>query len=94
MMKHFIVNNQETMRSFVDAKVSQKALWEVYYPPFIAAMEAGGEPAGHKVGARLFGSSSSTNSLGGLVIYRKRGKIAAVDDHEDRTLLAVTSCGR
>lgn len=27
--------------SFVDAIISQRALWEVYYPPFQAALEAG-----------------------------------------------------
>eukprot|EP00913_Durusdinium_trenchii_P028676 g26892.t1 len=41
VMKHFIVNSQETLRSFVNPEVSQKALWEVYYPPFQASIDAG-----------------------------------------------------
>lgn len=41
VMKHFIGNNQKTLRSFVDSIISQRALWEVYYQPFQAALEAG-----------------------------------------------------
>lgn len=41
VMKHFIGNSQETWRSFVDSKISRRALWEVYYPPFQGALDAG-----------------------------------------------------
>lgn len=41
VMKHFILNNQETERNMVDSIASNRTLWEVYYPPFQAAVEAG-----------------------------------------------------
>jgi beta-glucosidase len=40
-VKHFVANNQEVLRSSIDAKVSQKALHEIYQPAFAAAVRAG-----------------------------------------------------
>jgi len=39
--KHFALNQQETDRDSTDVYVDERALWEVYYPPFVAAVEAG-----------------------------------------------------
>jgi len=41
VMKHFIANNQETNRNGVNAIVDERTRWQVYYPPFIAAVRAG-----------------------------------------------------
>jgi len=38
-IKHFICNNQETNRFTVDSIVSERALQEIYYPAFKAAVE-------------------------------------------------------
>lgn len=40
-VKHFAANNQETNRLHVDAIVSQKALQEIYFPAFKAAIKEG-----------------------------------------------------
>ena len=40
-MKHFVGNSQETHRSLVNSVISSRALWEVYYPPFQGAVDAG-----------------------------------------------------
>ena len=39
--KHFVLNSQETHRNSESSDVSDRALWEVYYPPFEAAVRAG-----------------------------------------------------
>lgn len=39
--KHFVLNNQETNRDVVNSFADPRTLWEVYYPPFEAAVEAG-----------------------------------------------------
>lgn len=41
VMKHFIANHQETIRSDVDAQVDNRILFETYYPPFQGAIDAG-----------------------------------------------------
>ncbi len=38
MVKHYTVNNQETERSTIDVQVSERALRELYLPPFEAAV--------------------------------------------------------
>ena len=40
-VKHFIHNNQETNRRTVDQVVDERTRWELYMPPFTAAIEAG-----------------------------------------------------
>lgn len=40
-VKHFAMNNQETMRLWVDVKVEERAVRELYLPAFKAAVEAG-----------------------------------------------------
>ncbi|MFA6469904.1 MAG: glycoside hydrolase family 3 C-terminal domain-containing protein [Bacteroidota bacterium] len=37
--KHFAVNNQETGRMFIDAKVDKRALYEIYFPAFKSAVQ-------------------------------------------------------
>ena len=41
VVKHFAFNEQETNREQVDASVDQRTAWELYYPPFEAAIKAG-----------------------------------------------------
>ncbi len=40
-LKHFAVNNQEDMRGFVDVKISERAMREIYLAPFEAAVKRG-----------------------------------------------------
>ena len=40
--KHFVANNQEVLRNSIDVLVSQRALHEIYYPGFEAAVTRGG----------------------------------------------------
>ena len=41
-LKHYAVNNQELFRGTVDARISQRALHEVYLLPFQQAVEEAG----------------------------------------------------
>lgn len=41
-VKHFALNNQETHRSKINVKVSDRALYEIYLPAFKAAVQEGG----------------------------------------------------
>lgn len=41
VVKHFVLNNQETNRDSESSNVDEKTLWELYYPPFHAAVKAG-----------------------------------------------------
>lgn len=38
-LKHYALNNQENMRGFVDVKVSERAMREIYLAPFEAAVK-------------------------------------------------------
>ncbi len=38
-VKHFVANNQETLRNFVDVNVSERALQEIYLPAFKACVQ-------------------------------------------------------
>ncbi len=40
-VKHYILNDQEEYRGHVDVKVSDRALYEIYLPPFKAAVQEG-----------------------------------------------------
>lgn len=40
-LKHYVVNNQETARSFIDVQVEERALQEIYLPPYAAAVRQG-----------------------------------------------------
>jgi len=39
--KHYIMNNQETSRTTVSEEVDERTRFEMYYPPFAGAIEAG-----------------------------------------------------
>ena len=39
--KHWVLNNQETYRDFVSAEADARTRFEMYYPPFEGAIEAG-----------------------------------------------------
>ena len=39
--KHYALNNQETNRGAVSANCDERTRWEIYYPPFQAAVDAG-----------------------------------------------------
>jgi len=41
-VKHFVLNNQETCRNFINVQVSDRALNEIYLPAFKAAVQEGG----------------------------------------------------
>ena len=41
VVKHFVLSSQETHRSAQSSDASDRTLWEVYYPPFEAAVRAG-----------------------------------------------------
>lgn len=41
VVKHFALNSQETFRDSGDSVADERTLWEVYYPPFQAAVEVG-----------------------------------------------------
>lgn len=45
VMKHFVFNNQETNRNSESSVVDDKTAWELYYPPFEAAVDAGASAA-------------------------------------------------
>jgi len=42
MVKHFAANNQETHRGNIDARVGDRVLHELYFPPFEAAVKQAG----------------------------------------------------
>lgn len=39
--KHYVNNNQETQRGSFTANVDERTQWEIYYPPFKGAIDAG-----------------------------------------------------
>jgi len=41
VMKHFVANSQEQDRFDSNSIIDRRTLWEVYYPPFQAAVDAG-----------------------------------------------------
>jgi beta-glucosidase len=41
VVKHYILNNQETNRQSVNAIVDERTLHEIYLPPFVAALKEG-----------------------------------------------------
>jgi len=41
-VKHYAANNQETARHFIDVRVGERALHELYFPAFRAAVQEGG----------------------------------------------------
>ena len=40
VVKHFVLNSQETNRTTVSASVDERTRFEIYYPPFEGAIEA------------------------------------------------------
>jgi len=40
-MKHYVNNNQETHRSSSSSNLDERTQYEMYYPPFLAAIQAG-----------------------------------------------------
>ena len=40
-VKHWVLNSQESNRHGVSEEASERAKWELYYPPFAAAVDAG-----------------------------------------------------
>jgi beta-glucosidase len=60
-VKHFAANNQETERGTIDARVSERALREIYLPAFRAAVEQGQAWAVMSAYNRLNGNYCSAN---------------------------------
>mmetsp|Transcript_91478 Transcript_91478/g.191207 ORF Transcript_91478/g.191207 Transcript_91478/m.191207 type:complete len:826 (+) Transcript_91478:129-2606(+) len=71
VMKHFIANSQETHRDTGSSNMDRRTLWEVYYPPFQAAIDAG-------VACAMCGY----NKVNG--IYSCENKQMLVDDLRDK----------
>jgi beta-glucosidase len=61
-VKHFAANNQETDRGTIDARVSVRALREIYLPAFQAAVEEGHAWAAMCAYNKLNGTYCSANS--------------------------------
>lgn len=62
-VKHFAVNNQEYQRLFVDVKVSERALNEIYLPSFKAAVEEADVLAVMSAYNKVNGSYCSENNF-------------------------------
>jgi beta-glucosidase len=60
-VKHFAANNQETERGTIDARVSERALREIYLPAFQAAVQEGHAWAVMSAYNRLNGTYCSAN---------------------------------
>ena len=60
-VKHYAANNQETERGTIDARVSERALREIYLPAFRAAVEQGHAWAVMSAYNRLNGTYCSAN---------------------------------
>ncbi len=60
-VKHFAANNQETQRGTIDARVSERALREIYLPAFRAAVQQGHAWAAMCAYNRLNGTYCSAN---------------------------------
>jgi beta-glucosidase len=60
-VKHFAANNQETDRGTIDARVSERALREIYLPAFRAAVQQGHAWAVMSAYNRLNGTYCSAN---------------------------------
>ncbi|HUM82415.1 MAG TPA: glycoside hydrolase family 3 C-terminal domain-containing protein [Lachnospiraceae bacterium] len=79
-VKHFAANNQETERLWVDVRVDEKVLREIYLPAFYDAVKKGGAACVMAAYNRLYGRHCSMNhyllndilreewGFGGLVI--------------------------
>ncbi|MEU7165350.1 glycoside hydrolase family 3 C-terminal domain-containing protein [Streptomyces morookaense] len=61
-VKHFAANNQETDRMSVDVVVSRRALHEIYFPAFRAAVQQGGAAAVMTAYNKIDGSYASENA--------------------------------
>jgi beta-glucosidase len=62
-VKHFVANNQETLRTSIDAIISQRALEELYFPGFKAAVQEGGTGAVMTSYNKANGTWTSENRL-------------------------------
>ncbi len=60
-VKHYAANNQETDRGTIDARVSERAMREIYLPAFRAAVEEGHAWAAMSAYNRLNGTYCSAN---------------------------------
>ncbi len=60
--KHFAVNNQEFERTSVDVRIDERALHEIYFPAFKAAVQEGGAWAVMSAYNRLNGHYCSGNT--------------------------------
>ncbi len=61
--KHFAVNNQETDRMFIDARVGKRALYEIYFPAFKAAVQEAKTKAIMSAYNKLNGDYCSENEM-------------------------------
>ncbi|WP_414167277.1 glycoside hydrolase family 3 C-terminal domain-containing protein [Streptoverticillium reticulum] len=61
-VKHFAANNQETDRLSIDVVVSRRALHEIYFPAFRAAVKEGGAAAVMTAYNKIDGSHASENA--------------------------------
>lgn len=62
-VKHFAVNNQETDRMFIDARVDERTLHEIYFPAFKAAVQEAKAQAVMCAYNKLNGTYCSENAM-------------------------------
>ncbi len=62
-IKHYALNNQENNRGAVDVRISQRAMREIYLPPFRAAVEEAGVWGVMAAYNKVFGSWCAENTL-------------------------------
>jgi len=73
-IKHFLGNEQEFARHIVDVKIEERALQEIYLPPFKAALEAGGALAVMTGNNSVNGYPGAANTpLSGNVLRKEYG---------------------
>ncbi|KAL3892687.1 MAG: hypothetical protein SGPRY_014887, partial [Prymnesium sp.] len=73
--KHWVDNNQETHRGWVSAQVDERTQFEMYYPPFEAAIKAGAHLSLLPCALRVGSIMCSYNKIGGVYSCEKSSSL-------------------